>query len=74
MNERQTNTGKDEPRAGHGSSTEVIWNGGQGRQPYANQGEKESGPPAASEEFLAGDRGPVSGTTKEQAAEGKGTP
>ena len=44
----------------HGERTEVSWNDGEGRQPYANQGTKENGEPADAE-FAVGDRGQLSG-------------
>lgn len=36
-------------KAAHGSSTEVTWDGGTGRQPYTNQGTQEQGPDAMPE-------------------------
>jgi hypothetical protein len=66
-------TRRDAPKAEHGSRTEVNWDGGKGRQPYANQGAEESGPPGA-EEFEAGDRGDASGRNREQMERAKGTP
>lgn len=53
-------------QARHGGRTEVNWDGGRGRQPYANQGEveRESG---AAGDFEAGDRGDASGRNLEQA-------
>lgn len=57
-----------EPEAGkaeHGPTTEVNWNDGAGRQPYANQGPEEIGPPAGGE-FSEGDRGELSGRNLEQ--------
>ncbi len=53
-------------RAGHGYVNEVRWQGGHGRQPYANQGEEEAREPNLGDEFEAGDRGEHSGTTLEQ--------
>lgn len=55
----------DKPKAEHGPSTEVTWDGGKGRQPYSNQGEVEQ-PPAAYPETEAGDRGDASGRNLEQ--------
>ena len=54
-----------QPKAEHGPSTEVTWEDGKGRQPYANQGEVEQ-PPASAPEVEAGDRGDASGRNKEQ--------
>lgn len=52
-------------RAAHGGRTEVNWNGGKGRQRYANRGREEAGP-AAGGEVEAGDRGELSGRNLEQ--------
>ena len=61
-------------KAGHGASTEVTWNEGQGRQPYANQGDEEAGPAGGADEFTAGDRGDLSGRTQEQLEQVKKLP
>jgi hypothetical protein len=53
------------PRARHGTPSEVSWNQGQGRQPYANQGAEEAGQTGGGE-FPAGDRGELSGRNREQ--------
>jgi hypothetical protein len=53
------------PRAGHGTPSEVSWNGGTGRQPYANQGPEEAEQTGGGE-FPAGDRGELSGRNLEQ--------
>ncbi|MFY7913606.1 MAG: hypothetical protein ACOVPA_02960 [Rubrivivax sp.] len=53
-------------RAGHGYANEVRWQGGLGRQPYANRGEEEAREPNLGDEFEAGDRGEHSGNTLEQ--------
>jgi len=55
-------------QARHGRRTEVTWDGGQGHQPYANQGSEELAP-AAALEFEGGDRGDVSGHNLEQLEE-----
>lgn len=60
-------------RALHGDSTEVTWDGGQGRQPYANQGAEEQGP-ATGTEAEAGNRGERSGRNLEQLEQVKGVP
>ena len=54
----------DEGRARHGYRNEVSWEGGKGRQPYANQGEAEQGP-ATAPETEAGNRGGASGRNQE---------
>jgi hypothetical protein len=53
------------PKAEHGTPSEVSWNGGTGRQPYANQGPEEAGETGGGE-FPAGDRGELSGRNQEQ--------
>jgi len=57
------------PRAGHGTPSEVSWDGGAGRQPYANQGAEEAGQTGRGDEFPAGDRGELSGRNQEQFEE-----
>lgn len=61
------------PRAGHGYRNEVSWDEGRGRQPYANQGEREA-EPAGFIETEGGDRGAHSGVNLEQTERAKGTP
>ena len=53
-------------KAKHGAPSEVSWEGGKGRQPYANQGDEEAAPPNGGDEFEAGDRGELSGNNQEQ--------
>ncbi len=56
------------PKAGkaeHGLPSEVSWNDGAGRQPYANQGPEEA-EPAFGGEAREGDRGQWSGRNLEQ--------
>ena len=57
------------PKAEHGGSTEVTWDDGEGRQPYANQDAEAGGPAGGGDEFEAGDRGELSGRTQEQLDE-----
>lgn len=52
-------------QARHGDRSEVNWDGGKGRQPYANQGQEEQDTAAAGE-FEGGDRGEMSGRNLEQ--------
>jgi hypothetical protein len=59
--------------ARHGGRTEVNWDGGKGRQPYANQGRREGGP-ATGGAYEAGDRGEFSGRNLEQLEEVKKKP
>jgi hypothetical protein len=59
--------------AAHGYRNEVSWDGGKGRQPYANQGEQEQGP-ATAREYEGGDRGDVSGRNIEQMEQVKRKP
>ena len=67
-------TSPDKPRAGHGPPSEVRWHNGQGRQPYANQGQQEAQEPNCGDRYDSGDRGEHSGTTLEQMERAKGTP
>ena len=60
-------------QARHGGRTEVNWDGGKGRQRYANQGDSEAPPPAGTE-AEAGDRGAASGRNLEQLQEVKKLP
>jgi hypothetical protein len=52
-------------KAQHGTPSEVSWDDGAGRQPYANQGPEEAGP-AGGGEVGEGDRGELSGRNQEQ--------
>jgi hypothetical protein len=57
-------------KADHGVPNEVTWDGGAGRQPYANQGPLEADEPnAPDDEVPEGDRGETSGRNLEQLAE-----
>jgi hypothetical protein len=49
----------------HGTPTEVSWDDGAGRQPYANQGPQEAGRTPGGE-VSEGDRGELSGRNREQ--------
>lgn len=55
----------NKPRGIHGTPSEVSWNEGAGRQPYANQGPEEADE-TGGDEFPAGDRGELSGRNLEQ--------
>jgi hypothetical protein len=68
--------GNDTPagKAEHGATSEVTWEGGRGRQPYANQGPTEAPPANRGDEFSEGDRGDLSGRNLEQADEMKKKP
>lgn len=61
-------------KARHGPRTEVTWEGGSGRQPYANQEVEESGEPNGGNAFAEGDRGEHSGRNLEQLEQARGTP
>jgi hypothetical protein len=58
--------------ARHGSRTEVNWDQGRGREPYANQGEEEAAPGSAA--YEGGDRAEHSGRNLEQMEEVKKMP
>lgn len=61
------------PKAEHGTPTEVSWDDGAGRQPYANRGPEEAGPAGAGE-VTEGDRGELSGRNLEQFEQVKKRP
>jgi hypothetical protein len=63
---------RDAPRAQHGARSEVTWEGGSGRQPYANQGRWESGQHHQGGEFSGGGRGDLSGRNLEQLEQVRG--
>jgi hypothetical protein len=56
---------ENKPKAEHGTSSEVTWAQGKGRQPYSNQGPEEADEPGPGE-FPEGDRGEASGRNAEQ--------
>lgn len=75
MNDKETlspGEAEGDGRARHGYRNEVSWDGGRGRQPYANQ-EEEIGP-AAAHEAEGGSRGDASGRTIEQLEDLKRKP
>jgi hypothetical protein len=62
-----TNASGKGPQAGkaeHGAPSEVTWESGKGRQPYANQ--EAGGAGSHGGEFAEGDRGELSGRNQEQ--------
>jgi len=59
--------------AKHGPRSEVNWEGGSGRQPYANQGEEEAAEPGPGE-VAEGNRGESSGRNLDQLAEARRKP
>lgn len=77
MNEAPDNKSPGEAagdgQARHGARTEVNWDGGKGRQPYANQGQEEPGP-ATGSEVEGGDRGDMSGRNLDQLEQVKRKP
>jgi hypothetical protein len=62
----------DDTVAGHGPRNEVNWEGGSGRQPYANRGKEEAAEPAG--EPAEGNRGEKSGRNLDQLDEARGKP
>jgi hypothetical protein len=60
-------------KAEHGAPSEVTWQGGTGRQPYANQGPREAEEPEGGE-VSEGDRGELSGRNLEQLEQVKKKP
>jgi hypothetical protein len=62
-------------QAEHGAPSEVTWDGGEGLQPYANQGAREADEPNPSDdEVPEGNRGELSGRNQEQLDEVKKMP
>lgn len=61
-------------KAEHGPSSEVTWDHGTGREPYANQGTQEGGEPQGGDEFSEGDRGELSGRNLEQLEQARKKP
>jgi hypothetical protein len=60
-------------KAEHGTPSEVSWDDGAGRQPYANQGSKEAEQTSGGE-ASEGDRGELSGRNLEQLEQVKKKP
>lgn len=56
-------------QAGPGKPTEVTWDQGSGRQPFANQEDVARDEPAAAPAAPEGDRGELSGRNQEQLAQ-----
>ncbi|MDB5871448.1 MAG: hypothetical protein JWQ07_890 [Ramlibacter sp.] len=66
----------EDPKEGsakHGTPSEVSWNGGKGRQPYANRGPEEAAQTGGGED-AEGDRGELSGRNLDQLDEAKKKP
>lgn len=61
-------------KSGHGYRNEVNWNGGQGSQPYSNQGDEEGAAPNTPPEHAEGDRGSQSGANLDQLEQVKRKP
>ena len=76
MNDSKPRKADDKPvKAPHGPRSEVNWEGGSGRQPYANQGSTEAEEPNAPADHVAeGNRGKSSGRNLEQLDEAKRKP
>ena len=63
---------QNDSKAEHGPKSEVTWDDGKGRQPYANQ--EADIPPAAMPEPEAGNAGDAAGRNLEQLEQVKGRP
>ena len=61
-------------QARHGYRNEVNWEGGSGRQPYSNQGRRETPGPDAGEPEAEGNRRERSGRTQEHLEQVKRKP
>ena len=64
--ETQPGEGPHTGKASHGARSEVSWNSGAGRQPYANQGAEEAAEPEVGDHVSEGNRGELSGRNQEQ--------
>jgi hypothetical protein len=73
MGSKARGKGPEAGLAKHGPRNEVNWEGGSGRQPYANQGEQET-TESDNREVAEGNRGDESGRNAEQLDKAKGTP
>lgn len=74
-NEQAAGGAPPEPNhAQHGYRNEVTWEGGSGRQPYANQGRRETPGPGAAIEVEEGNRREQSGENLAQSEAVKGKP
>ena len=75
MNESKKGPGEAEGdgRAQHGYRNEVTWEGGSGRQPYSNRGDREQ-PPDAMPDPEAGNAGETAGRNLEDLDAVKGKP
>ncbi|HSW21095.1 MAG TPA: hypothetical protein VLJ86_27980 [Ramlibacter sp.] len=72
--DKNTTNARPAGKASHGASSEVKWQSGQGRQPYANQGEAEGPEANLGNAFPAGDRGEHSGANIDQFEQVKKKP
>jgi hypothetical protein len=73
MNEQQQVPGESDEagKARHGYRNEVNWEGGSGRQPYSNQGTRETPSPGAASEVAEGNRGARSAENLDQMDEAR---
>lgn len=66
QSESQPGEGPETGKAEHGAPSELRWNSGAGRQPYANRGSEEAAEPEVGDHVSEGDRGELSGRNQEQ--------
>lgn len=74
MNDPVPGKSQDAAKAQHGARSEVSWDGGAGREPYANQEAGGAEDPAAAGEFSEGDRGELAGRNLEQLEQARKKP
>lgn len=74
MNDAIPGNDPETAKAEHGARSEVNWDGGAGREPYANQEPGAADEPAAAGEVSEGDRGELSGRNLEQLEQVKKMP
>jgi hypothetical protein len=73
MSTRPAGKDPEAGRAQHGPRSEVTWEGGSGRQPYANQGLQET-TESDNHEVAEGNRGETSGRNQQQLEEARRKP
>jgi hypothetical protein len=73
MSSKGAGKGPEAGQARHGPRSEVSWEGGSGRQPYANQGGQET-TESDNHEVPEGNRGDMSGRNQQQLDEAKRKP
>jgi len=74
MNKADPENKPKPPRAEHGAPSEVTWEGGQGRQPYANREDAPVETGSGAHETEEGNQGELAGNNARQLDEVKRRP